>query len=229
MSFPLVLALSLMGFATAQTPGSAPEVHPKLQTWKCTMSGGCIEQTSAIVLDVLSHPVHQLENTNLGCGEWGSSPNVTVCPDASTCAKNCIVEGIQDYTNYGVKTTGDSLYMKQLRDDGSVASPRVYLLAPNEKEYELLQLTGSEFTFDVDVSKLPCGMNGALYLSEMAASGGSSELNTGGAAYGTGYCDAQCFVTPFINGEVRNLDGKHCRQFADNKSGQRCRQGCLLQ
>lgn len=94
--------------------------------------------------------------------------------------------------------------MKQLRDDGSVASPRVYLLTPGEKEYELLKLTGNELAFDVDVTKLPCGMNGALYLSEMDASGGASALNTGGAAYGTGYCDAQCFVTPFVNGEVSN-------------------------
>jgi len=207
MSCQLLLALSLLGFVTAQTPGSSPEVHPKLQTWKCTKSGGCVEQTSALVLDVSAHPVHQLENTNLGCGNWGSPPDATVCPDASTCAKNCIVEGIQDYTNYGIKTTGDVLYMKHLRDDGSVASPRVYLLTPNEKEYEMLQLTGNEFTFDVDVSKLPCGMNGALYLSEMAAAGGAGEHNAAGAAYGGGYCDAQCFVTPFANGEVRFQPG----------------------
>jgi len=219
MSYQLLIALSLLGLITAQTPGSTPEVHPKLQTWKCTKSGGCVEQTSAIVLDALAHPVHQRDNPNLGCGDWGNPPNPTVCPDAATCAKNCIVEGIQDYTNYGIKTTGDVLYMKQLRDDGSVASPRVYLLAPNEKEYEMLKLTGNEFTFDVDVSKLPCGMNGALYLSEMAASGGASELNTGGAAYGTGYCDAQCFVTPFVNGEVNSHPEGHPRQSADKQVG----------
>jgi len=219
----LVLALSLLGLVAAQTPGSSPEVHPKIQTWKCSKSGGCVEQTSAIVLDVLAHPVHQLENPRLGCGDWGNPPNSTVCPDAATCAKNCIVEGIADYTNYGIKTDGDSLLMKQLRDDGSVASPRVYLLAPNEKEYELLQLTGNEFTFDVDVSKLPCGMNGALYLSEMGASGGASDLNTGGAAYGTGYCDAQCFVLPFVNGEVSNYPDILLQKFADGILGQCCR------
>jgi hypothetical protein len=65
-------------------------------------------------------------------------------------------------------------------------------------------LTGQEFSFDVDVSKLPCGMNGALYLSEMKEDGGKSELNPGGAAYGTGYCDAQCFVTPWVEGVVSN-------------------------
>lgn len=52
------------------------------------------------------------------------------------------------------------------------------------------------------MDKLPCGMNSALYLSEMLADGGKSELNRGGAYWGTGYCDAQCYTTPFINGEV---------------------------
>jgi hypothetical protein len=61
------------------------------------------------------------------------------------------------------------------------------------------KLTGNEIAFDFDVSKLPCGMNGASYLSEMNELGGSSKLNPGGAAYD---CDAQCFTTPFINGVV---------------------------
>jgi len=62
------------------------------------------------------------------------------------------------------------------------------------------------FTFDVDVSDLPCGMNGALYLSAMEMDGGRSKLNPAGATYGTGYCDAQCFNTSaFING-VANVN-----------------------
>lgn len=69
----------------------------------------------------------------------------------------------------------------------------------------MIKLTGNEFAFDVDVSKLPCGMNGALYMSEMEAEGGRSALNPGGATYGTGYCDAQCFVTPWVNGVVSSV------------------------
>lgn len=113
------------------------------------------------------------------------------------------MEGIDDYSRYGIKTTGGSLSLDMLRDsDLKELSPRVYLLSETENSYEMLRLTGQEFSFDADVSKLPCGMNGALYLSEMREDGGKSTLNTGGPAYGTGYCDAQCFVTPFINGEV---------------------------
>jgi len=202
---PLPLILSfLLGLASAQTPGKSPEVHPKLQTWKCTNRGGCVPQNSAIVLDDLAHPVHQRNNPSLDCGEFGSAPNVTVCPDEATCAKNCIVEGISDYAAYGIETSGSSLKMHQLVNGASV-SPRAYLLQQNGLEYELLKLTGNELSFDVDVSKLPCGMNGALYLTEMSETGGRSKLNPGGATYGTGYCDAQCFVDPFINGVVRSL------------------------
>jgi cellulase len=197
--------LILLALASAQTPGKSPEVHPKLQTWKCTNRGGCVKQNSAVVLDALAHPVHQLVNTNLNCGDWGNPPNATVCPDETTCAKNCIVEGISDYSKYGVTTKGGNLYLHQLNKDGANVSPRVYLLAENEKKYEMLKLTGTEFSFDVDSTKLPCGMNSALYLSEMDESGGKSKLNPGGAAYGGGYCDAQCFTVPFINGVVSIL------------------------
>jgi len=68
-----------------------------------------------------------------------------------------------------------------------------------------------EFTFDVDVSNLPCGLNGALYFVEMDADGGLSKfpLNKAGAKYGTGYCDAQCpHDLKFINGEANIIDWK---------------------
>ena len=93
---------------------------------------------------------------------------------------------------------------------GVYTSPRVYLLAEGRKEYEMLQLTGNELSFDVDVTQLPCGMNSALYLNDMKADGGRSELNTAGAALGTGYCDAQCPVVPFIhNANNGTTSGKH--------------------
>ncbi|KAF1939996.1 cellulase [Clathrospora elynae] len=189
-----LLAVTLLGFVTAQTPGTTPEVHPKLTTWKCTKAGGCKSQNTALVIDSATHWIHQKDNTTLGC----SDP--TACPDEATCAKNCILEGISNYANYGVSTSGGDLQLDMYNPTGGVASPRLYLLAEDENNYEMLQLTGNELTFDVDTSKLPCGMNGALYLSEMEESGGRSDLNPAGATYGTGYCDAQCFVTPWING-----------------------------
>lgn len=61
-----------------------------------------------------------------------------------------------------------------------------------DENYEMFHLLNQEFTFTVDVSNMPCGLNGALYFVEMDQDGGKSKYpgNKAGAAYGTGYCDA---------------------------------------
>jgi cellulose 1,4-beta-cellobiosidase len=84
---------------------------------------------------------------------------------------------------------------------------RTYLMESDTK-YQMFNLVGKEFTFDVDVSKLPCGLNGALYFVEMAADGGIGKGNNkAGAKYGTGYCDSQCpHDIKFINGKA-NVEG----------------------
>jgi cellulose 1,4-beta-cellobiosidase len=46
----------------------------------------------------------------------------------------------------------------------------------------MFNLIGNEFTFDVDNSQLPCGLNGALYFVSMPQKG----HGTPGAKYGTG-------------------------------------------
>ncbi|KAG8629826.1 hypothetical protein KVT40_001445 [Elsinoe batatas] len=205
MASYLLSASLLLGAVSAQgLLNTVQEEHPKITTYRCTKARGCVAKQNSIVLDAGSHNIRQRDAPSLGCGNWGSGPNATVCPDAATCAQNCVMDGltVSDYAALGVKTTGDSLYLDMYRDsDLSSLSPRVYLLAEDEKSYEMLKLTGNEFTFTVNGPKLPCGMNSALYLSEMEADGGRSELNPGGATYGTGYCDAQCYTTPFINGE----------------------------
>ncbi len=73
----------------------------------------------------------------------------------------------------------------------------------------MFQLLNREFTFTVDNSGLDCGLNGALYFVEMMRDGGLSEYgsNEAGAAYGTGYCDAQCpHDIKWINGEANSDD-----------------------
>jgi cellulose 1,4-beta-cellobiosidase len=75
----------------------------------------------------------------------------------------------------------------------------------SDTKYRMFNLLNKEFTFDVDLSKLPCGLNGAVYFSEMDEDGGMSRFptNKAGAKYGTGYCDSQCPQDiKFINGEV---------------------------
>lgn len=208
------LSLLLFGLAVqlvaGQTPGNTPEVHPRLDTFRCTVLGGCKRHTNYIVVESSQHPIHQATN-NFGCGNWGEKPNSTACPDAASCAENCIIEGVPDYRVQGISTSGTELRLQQRRNNMTV-SPRVYLLDENKQEYDMMHLTGSELTFDVEMSKLPCGMNSALYFSEMLKDGGKSlsPHSKAGAHYGTGYCDAQCFVTPFINGVVSEMVSVCC-------------------
>jgi cellulose 1,4-beta-cellobiosidase len=88
---------------------------------------------------------------------------------------------------------------------GSNVGTRSYLLA-DDNTYYMFKLKNQEFTFDVDLSAVGCGLNAALYFVQMDEDGGMSKYpgNKAGAKYGTGYCDAQCAKCPkFINGEVR--------------------------
>jgi len=83
---------------------------------------------------------------------------------------------------------------------------RVYLLS-SPTTYQTFNMKNQEFTFDVDMSNLPCGLNGALYFVEMPADGGMTGGNKAGAKYGTGYCDTQCpHDLKFINGEANVLN-----------------------
>lgn len=77
---------------------------------------------------------------------------------------------------------------------GSNVGSRVYMMNTADTGYQMFKLKNREFTFDVDVSQLPCGLNGALYFVSMDADGGKSKYptNTAGAKFGTGYCDSQC-------------------------------------
>jgi len=81
---------------------------------------------------------------------------------------------------------------------------RVYLMA-NATEYQTFNLLNKEIAFDIDVSTLDCGYSSGLYSVAMDADGGSAKhpVNTAGAKYGTGYCDASCpRDVKWINGEV---------------------------
>jgi len=74
-----------------------------------------------------------------------------------------------------------------------------------DDECKLFYLKNREFSMDIDVSHLECGMNGAMYFVEMDEQGGKGlGHNQAGAKYGTGYCDAQCpHDIKFIEGEAR--------------------------
>lgn len=114
----------------------------------------------------------------------------TYCPDPITCSKNCIIEGAGDYKKtYGVSVSGDALILDYVTVNpyGTNVGSRMYVLDSSGTKYMSFNLLNREFVFTVDVSELPCGLNGAVYLTELP----QRESFPGSAVYGVGYGDAQ--------------------------------------
>ena len=97
--------------------------------------------------------------------------------------QNCAIEGADYSKTYGITVSSDSLTLKFITK-GEFATnigSRLYLMK-DTNNYEMFKLVNNEFTFDVDLSQLPCGLNGALYFVSMPQKG----HGTPGAKYGTG-------------------------------------------
>jgi len=217
-----VAAVTILAAADAQKVGKLnAEKNPVLSVSTCDESG-CKSQQQSVTIDSNWRWTHlDGEATNCFTGnQW----NKTACPDEETCWKNCVIEGAsKEYEGtYGVHAKSDSLtldFITQGPYSKNVGS-RTYLLDASGDEYQLFKLKNREFAFDVDASKLPCGLNGALYFVEMDADGGKSRhpKNEAGAKYGTGYCDAQCpHDLKWING-VANI-GNWTPQATDPNAG----------
>ena len=79
------------------------------------------------------------------------------CPDGKTCASNCAIDGADYSKTYGVTTPSAGavkLGFVTKNDNGQNVGSRLYLMA-SETKYRMFNLLNKEFTFDVDVSKLP--------------------------------------------------------------------------
>ncbi|TQN67425.1 Exoglucanase 1 [Colletotrichum shisoi] len=205
---------ALLAFAAAaraqQVCTSQAETHPPLQWQKCAAGGSCTNVAGSVVLDSNWRWTHTVQgSTNCYTGNtWNNDYCAT--GQGANCATNCCVDGA-DYPNtYGITTSGNELNLKFVTTHpyGKNIGSRVYLMK-DQNTYEMFTLLGNEFTFDVDVSNIDCGLNGALYFVSMDADGGLSKFSTNkaGAKYGTGYCDSQCpRDVKFIDG-VANVDG----------------------
>jgi cellulose 1,4-beta-cellobiosidase len=177
-------------------------------SWQqCAAGGSCTTQSSGkVVLDANWRWTHNVGGfTNCYTGNtW----DATLCPDGKTCATNCALDGADYPGTYGITASGNALTLKFVTQSAQKnVGSRVYLMA-SDTAYQMFKLNNMEFTFDVDVSQLPCGLNGALYFSAMDADGGMARFptNKAGAKYGTGYCDSQCpHDIKFINGESNSV------------------------
>ncbi|KIK52078.1 carbohydrate-binding module family 1 protein [Collybiopsis luxurians FD-317 M1] len=204
-----LISFTFLAVAYGQQPGTlTAETHPPLTWQQCTASG-CTTQTSAVVLDANWRWTHAT-NSSTNC-YTGNTWDATLCPDPTTCAANCALDGADYPGTYGVTASGSSLTLKLVTQSSQKnVGSRLYLMAPGSTtEYQSFKLINQEFTFDVDVSQLPCGLNGAVYFSQMDIDGGTSRFptNKAGAKFGTGYCDSQCpHDIKFIDGQANIND-----------------------
>jgi cellulose 1,4-beta-cellobiosidase len=182
-----ILALCTSGASAWVIGKEQTETHPKMTWQRCTGKGGssCSNVNGEIVIDANWRWLHATGGyTNCFDGnEW----NATACPDNAACTKNCAIEGSDYRGTYGISTSGNSLTLKFITKGqySTNIGSRTYLMK-DASNYEMFNLVGNEFTFDVDLSQLPCGLNGALYFVSMPQKG----QGTPGAKYGTGKLEA---------------------------------------
>merc|ERR1711872_1080026 len=156
----------------------------------CESYGNCKKVATSVTLDSNWRWLHDDSMTNCYTGNlWDD----VKCPDAATCTENCFIEGVSksDWQSpYGIEADGNGGMTLKFVTVGPYSTnigSRVFLLDESGSNYYPFNLKNKEFTMDVDVSQLPCGLNGAVYFVEMDMDGGASyATNDAGAPYGTG-------------------------------------------
>lgn len=94
----------------------------------------------------------------------------SVCKTGDECAQKCALEGADYSKTYGASTSGNALTLKFLtkHEYGTNIGSRFYLMdGTSSSKYQMFTLMGNEFTFDVDLSTVECGLNAALYFVAM--------------------------------------------------------------
>jgi len=208
-----VASSMLIGRVMLQSIGDMKEnINLPLQLEECTGIEDCTKINTKVTMDQNWRWVHQKNSTD-NC-YTGNVWDDEVCPDPETCNQNCCVDGIDEADwngTYGVRSDGFEATLTFVTEgEYSInVGQRLFLLDESEEEYQIFYMKNREFTMDVDVSQIGCGLNGAVYFVEMDHDGGKSKYpaNEAGAAYGTGYCDAQCpHDLKFISGEPNVID-----------------------
>merc|ERR1719245_1732997 len=176
-----LLCVLLWSGVQAQQAGSLTNNEVlSLPMEECQAGENWKKVSTSAVLDANWRWIHDNGYTNCYTGNtWDSG----YCPDAQSCTENCFLEGVSasEYrSTYGISTSGDSMTLKFVTEGqySKNIGSRTYLLDSNHERYEMFELLNQEFSFEVDVSNLPCGLNGALYFVAMDADGGKAEYPT---------------------------------------------------
>jgi cellulase len=169
----LAIVSSLLRTLAVAQQAPTPDAIQSLPTYTCTVAGGCVEQKTSVVFEWPYHWIHTVGGYD-SCTTSTGGLNSTLCGTSEECYNNCQIDP-GNYTGLGITTSGDSLTLYQYRNNSGTingASPNVLLLDAAGKNYVDIQLLGKELSFDVDISLLPCGENGNLFLSEIDFTGG---------------------------------------------------------
>lgn len=114
--------LTVLQFVSGQSPDA---------TYKCLTAGGCVAQNTSIVLESGQHWIRK--GDSVAC-TTSSGVDATLYPNATTCTKNCKIQGIINDTAQGVDTSGNSTTLNQYTMGANglqSVGPRVYLLGSN--------------------------------------------------------------------------------------------------
>jgi cellulose 1,4-beta-cellobiosidase len=201
---------------------------PKIKFSQCD-SNGCVDRMHPVTLDANWRWYHTT-------GESGTPNAWTNCFDGTDfvedycptdpnapsawsgydtagdmCVALCGVDNVSEEqweNTYGVTTSADGSELSLKFKQGDNVGSRLYLMEEDGEEYFGFNLLNREFSMDVDVNDLVCGLNGAVYFVDMPLNGNAHYgSDYAGAKYGTGYCDAQCpHDIKYILGEGNNLD-----------------------
>lgn len=185
-----------------------------LTIYQCSAANGCVEEQMYVTLDANWRWYYHTRNYQ-NCFNSGEGF------DCQGDCSDCVLTDQMDYFDtYGISTDGTELKLTYvLPSEYGGYGARTYLVdgTGTDAEYKMFYLDlqdGWEFSFDVDLSRIPCAMNDALYFVEMEKDAGKSR-GSQGPHFGTGYCDAQCPDDLHqVDGEanVPNADGWAKRQ-----------------
>ncbi|KAG8917059.1 hypothetical protein FRC01_002691, partial [Tulasnella sp. 417] len=207
----LLAAVPLLSLAVAQKVGTLVTDPTVALTWiNYASTTSYLTRNAKITLDAewRSTHLHPIGPACFANGVWDG----VNCPATNPplCAQRCAIEGADYYSTYGIRTSGNYLELGYVTQWSTFnAASRVFMLSwQDNTKYEIWKPLNKEFTFDIDVSALPCGVKATVSFLEMDADGGKAKYpsNLAGARYGTGYCDSKCPHIKWINGEANVKD-----------------------
>lgn len=109
MRFASPVMIALLVLSSAQQAGhQKPNTMLPMNLSTCTTAGGCTTESKDITLDANWRWLH-IDNDWHNCytgNEW----NTAECPDPTTCAQNCALDGVPQYewaSPYGIHSDGN--------------------------------------------------------------------------------------------------------------------------